>query len=47
LKHPEKVDMVVFRENTEDLYAGLSGERFKGGFEIKRVSGKGDGEKDS
>ena len=23
LKHPEKVDMVVFRENTEDLYAGV------------------------
>ncbi len=22
LKHPEKVDMVIFRENTEDLYAG-------------------------
>lgn len=23
LKHPQKVDMVVFRENTEDVYAGL------------------------
>lgn len=23
LKHPEKVNMVVFRENTEDVYAGL------------------------
>jgi isocitrate dehydrogenase len=23
VKHPEKVDMVVFRENTEDVYAGL------------------------
>jgi isocitrate dehydrogenase len=23
VKHPEKVDMVVFRENTEDLYAGI------------------------
>jgi isocitrate dehydrogenase len=23
LKHPEKVDMVVFRENTEDLYTGI------------------------
>jgi isocitrate dehydrogenase len=23
LKHPEKVDMVVFRENTEDLYIGI------------------------
>jgi isocitrate dehydrogenase len=23
MKHPEKVDMVVFRENTEDLYTGI------------------------
>jgi isocitrate dehydrogenase len=23
VKHPEKVDMVVFRENTEDVYAGI------------------------
>jgi isocitrate dehydrogenase len=23
VKHPEKVDMVIFRENTEDLYAGI------------------------
>jgi len=23
LRHPEKVDMVVFRENTEDVYAGM------------------------
>ncbi len=23
LRHPERVDMVVFRENTEDVYAGL------------------------
>lgn len=23
LKHPEKVDMVLFRENTEDVYAGI------------------------
>jgi len=23
VKHPEKVDMVVFRENTEDIYAGI------------------------
>uniref|UniRef100_A0A7C3ZCG9 Isocitrate dehydrogenase [NADP] n=1 Tax=Desulfobacca acetoxidans TaxID=60893 RepID=A0A7C3ZCG9_9BACT len=23
LKHPEKINMVVFRENTEDVYAGL------------------------
>jgi isocitrate dehydrogenase len=26
LKHPEKVDMVVFRENTEDIYAGIEWE---------------------
>jgi isocitrate dehydrogenase len=26
LKHPEKVDMVVFRENMEDLYAGIEWE---------------------
>jgi isocitrate dehydrogenase len=23
LKHPEKTDMVIFRENTEDIYAGI------------------------
>ena len=23
MKHPELVDMVIFRENTEDIYAGL------------------------
>jgi isocitrate dehydrogenase len=23
VKHPERVDMVIFRENTEDIYAGL------------------------
>lgn len=23
MKHPEKVDMVIFRENTEDVYAGI------------------------
>jgi isocitrate dehydrogenase len=23
VKHPEKVDMVIYRENTEDIYAGL------------------------
>ncbi|BBO79316.1 isocitrate dehydrogenase [NADP] [Desulfosarcina widdelii] len=26
MKHPEKIDMVVFRENTEDLYAGIEWE---------------------
>jgi isocitrate dehydrogenase len=28
VKHPEKVDMVIFRENTEDVYAGLEVEAF-------------------
>jgi isocitrate dehydrogenase len=28
VKHPEKVDMVIFRENTEDIYAGIE---FSGG----------------
>lgn len=28
VKHPEKVDMVIFRENTEDIYAGIE---YKGG----------------
>jgi len=26
MKHPERVDMIVFRENTEDVYAGLEWE---------------------
>lgn len=30
VKHPEKVDMVIFRENTEDIYAGIE---FKAGSE--------------
>jgi isocitrate dehydrogenase len=30
VKHPEKVDMVIFRENTEDIYAGID---FKAGSE--------------
>lgn len=30
VKHPEKVDMVIFRENTEDIYAGID---FKAGTE--------------
>lgn len=30
LVHPEKVDMVIFRENTEDIYAGIE---FKSGSE--------------
>ncbi|MBI4551279.1 MAG: NADP-dependent isocitrate dehydrogenase [Candidatus Latescibacteria bacterium] len=28
VKHPEKVDMVIFRENTEDVYAGLEQEAY-------------------
>ncbi|HUO07581.1 MAG TPA: isocitrate dehydrogenase (NADP(+)) [Phycisphaerae bacterium] len=28
VKHPEKVNMVIFRENTEDIYAGIE---YKGG----------------
>jgi isocitrate dehydrogenase len=28
VKHPERVDMVIFRENTEDIYAGLEVEAF-------------------
>ncbi len=34
VRHPELVDMVVFRENTEDLYAGLE---FKAGTEPNRA----------
>jgi isocitrate dehydrogenase len=35
VKHPEKVDMVIFRENTEDIYAGIE---FAGGSpEAERV----------
>ncbi len=35
VKHPEKVDMVIFRENTEDIYAGLEVE--EGTAEAKRL----------
>ena len=35
MKHPEKVDMVVFRENTEDVYAGY--ELAEGTPEAKRL----------
>jgi isocitrate dehydrogenase len=35
VKHPEKVDMVIFRENTEDIYAGLEVEA--GSAEAKRL----------
>lgn len=35
VKHPEKVDMVIFRENTEDIYAGI--EFAAGTAEAKRL----------
>ncbi len=35
VKHPEKVDMVIFRENSEDIYAGIEWE--KGTPEVKKV----------
>jgi isocitrate dehydrogenase len=35
VKHPEKVDVVIFRENTEDIYAGLEVEQ--GTPEAKRL----------
>lgn len=35
VKHPEKVDMVVFRENTEDIYAGI--EWAQGTEEVNKV----------
>jgi isocitrate dehydrogenase len=35
VKHPEKVDMVIFRENTEDIYAGVEWEA--GSAEVKKV----------
>ena len=35
MKNPEKVDMVVFRENTEDLYAGIEWE--SGSDKVKQV----------
>src|SRR5712691_8994804 len=35
VKHPEKVDMVIFRENTEDVYAGM--ELQEGTPEAKRL----------
>lgn len=35
VKHPENVDMVVFRENTEDIYAGI--EWPKDSDEVKKV----------
>ncbi|KUP20680.1 NADP-dependent isocitrate dehydrogenase [Paenibacillus sp. DMB5] len=35
VKHPELVDMVIFRENTEDIYAGI--EYKEGSEEVKKV----------
>jgi isocitrate dehydrogenase len=35
VKHPEKVDMVIFRENTEDVYAGMELEQ--GTAEVERL----------
>jgi isocitrate dehydrogenase len=35
VKHPELVDMVIFRENTEDIYAGI--EWKAGSAEVKKV----------
>ncbi len=35
VRHPEKVDMVIFRENTEDVYAGM--ELAEGSPEAKRL----------
>ena len=37
VKHPELVDMVVFRENTEDIYAGI--EWASGSEDVKKVIG--------
>jgi isocitrate dehydrogenase len=37
VKHPEKVNMVVFRENTEDVYAGI--EWREGSMEAEKVRG--------
>jgi isocitrate dehydrogenase len=35
VKHPEQVDMVIFRENTEDIYAGIEWEANSDG--VKKV----------
>jgi len=37
VRHPEKVDMVIFRENTEDIYAGIEFEN--GSEDVKKVMG--------
>ena len=33
VKHPEHIDMIIFRENTEDIYAGIEWEAYSGGVE--------------
>src|SRR5215831_13668073 len=35
VKHPDKIDMVIFRENTEDVYAGIEWEQ--GTAEAKKI----------
>jgi isocitrate dehydrogenase len=35
VKHPESIDMVIFRENTEDIYAGI--EFAEGSAEVKKM----------
>jgi isocitrate dehydrogenase len=35
VRHPEKVDMVIFRENTEDIYAGIEWQ--EGSAEVKKI----------
>src|SRR2546428_10870225 len=35
VKHPERVDMVIFRENTEDIYAGI--EFAEGSDDVRKV----------
>jgi isocitrate dehydrogenase len=37
VKHPEKVDMVIFRENTEDIYSGIEFE--SGSEDVKKFLG--------
>jgi len=35
VKHPEKIDMIIFRENSEDIYAGI--EYAEGTADVKRL----------
>lgn len=37
VRHPERVNMVIFRENTEDIYAGIEWEALSG--DVKKVIG--------